>query len=114
MYNFEDIHLKFGEKASLFSFHFQKRKGKERIKYFQTLYHEYEFLERNLGNEVNYFGHPLPDGTYSISDRYCRYKIWRRKQRFKSLPNWLAILISLISLTFSAITLLWQLGYIKP
>lgn len=114
MLNFEEIHLKLGEKTSLFSFHFRKRKQKERIKHFHQLYYEYHFLRQNHSGEVDAFNCPIPDGTYSVSDRYCRYKIWRRKQRFKSLPNWLAILISLVSLAISAITLLGQLGYIKP
>ena len=114
MYSFEDIYLTSGEKLSLFSFHFRKHKKCEKIKHFQKLYHEYDFLKENLGPEVNFFNQPMPNGTYSLSDRYHRYKIWRRKQRFNSLPNWLAILISLASLALSTITLLWQLGYIKP
>ncbi len=110
MYNFEDIHLTSGEKLSLFSFHFQKRKRKERIKHFSTLYYDFEFLSRNLTNEVDANNNRIPDDTYSISDKYCRFKIWRRKQRFKSLPNWIAILISLVTLIFSVVTELWHLG----
>ena len=112
MYNFEDIHLTSGEKLSLFSFCFKKRRKKERIKHFNKLFYDFEFLKRNLLDERDASNNRIPDGTYSVSDLYCRYKIWRRKQRIKTLPNWLAILFSLISLFFSAITLLWQLGCI--
>lgn len=114
MYTFEDIYLTLSEKLSLFSFHFHKRKKRERIKHFQKLYYDYDFICENHGTELDPFNHPIHDGTYSLSDRYRRYKIWRRKQRFNSLPNWLAILISLASLALSTITLLWQLGYIQP
>jgi hypothetical protein len=106
MYKFEDIHLTSGEKRSLFSFHFQKRKRKERIKHFNTLYYDFEFLSRNLMDETDANNNRIHDGTYSISDRYCRYKIWRKKQRLNTLPNWIAIAISIISLVISAIPLL--------
>lgn len=110
MYNFEDIHLTSGEKLSLFSFHFKKRQRKEHIKHFQKLCYDFEFLCRNLKDEKDAYGNRVTDDTYSISDKYCRFKIWRRKQRFNSLPNWIAILISLVTLIFSVVTELWHLG----
>ena len=112
MYKFEDIHLTSGEKLSLFSFHFKKRQRKERIKHFQKLCYDFEFLRRNLKDDRDSYGNRVLDDTCSISDRYCRFKIWRRKQRLKILPNWIAILISFATFVFTVVMQLWQLGYI--
>ncbi len=110
--SFDKIHLLSKEKRSLFSFRFQKRKPENKIKCYATLYFEYHFIEQNFTGKKDDMGCDIFDGTYSISDNYRRYKIYLRKKRISSLPNWFAILISLISLSVSVITLLWQLGLI--
>ncbi len=109
--DFDKINLIFGEKVSLFSFHFKKKKLPHEIKYFENLYYDYQFLKSNcIGQDE--FGSDIFDGTYSISIKYKRYKVYIHKKRFEHLPNWLAILISLMSFAVSVATLLWQLGMI--
>lgn len=112
--DYENIHLMLKEKLSLFSFYFKRRKEEKKIKCYYTLYFEYKFIKQNYMDEPDEMGCPIFDGTYSISDNYRRYKIYLRKKRFEHLPNWIAIIISFISLSVSVITLLWQLGYILP
>ena len=112
--DFSNIYLKPDEKRSLFLFHFKKKRLKEKIKCFRALYEEYGFIKQNYTKELDAFMHPIPDGTYSISDRYERYKVYRKERRIESLPNWIAITFSLFSLIVSVVTLLWQLGYIQP
>lgn len=109
---YEDVHLLLNEKLSLFSFCFQKRKSENKIKCYYSLYFDYKFIEQNYEKELDEMGCPIFDGTYSISDNYKRYKVFLRKKRLSMLPNWVAIFISLISLSVSILTLLWQLGYI--
>lgn len=106
MNNYDDVHLLLKEKLSLFSFNFYKRKPKEKIKHFQSLYFTYRFLCPNYSDEKDQLGFIVEDGTFSISDNYLRYKIYLRKKRFANLPNWIAILLSLISLLISLATLL--------
>lgn len=107
---YDNVNLMFKEKLSLFSFHFKKRKMEKEIKCYYTLYFKYKFIDQNYEDEPDEMGCPIFDGTYSISDNYRRYKIYLRRKRIEHLPNWLAIIISLISLAVSIATLLWQLG----
>lgn len=104
--NYDNINLMFKEKLSLFSFIFKKRKIEKEIKCFHSIYFEYKFIKQNYENEPDKMGCLIFDGTYSISDNYRRYKIHCRKKRFEHLPNWIAILISLISLAVSIVTYL--------
>lgn len=110
---YEEINLKFEEKLSLFSFKLHKRKPEEKIKCYRSLYFEYSFIKQNRLEEVDENGEHIFDGTYSLSDRYYRYLISRRKYIIAHLPNWIAILISLISLIASTLSSLLQLGIIK-
>ena len=112
--DFDDINLLPAEKRSLFLFHFKKKRVEEKIKCFRSLYTEYHFIKANYTNRMDSFNQPIPDGTYSISVRYERYKVYLKRKRFESLPNWIAIAISLCSLAVSFLTLLWYLGYIHP
>ena len=108
--DFEKINLLKAEKRSLFLFHFKKKRIERKIKYFHSLYHEYDFLQKNYSNEVDCFGSPVHDGTYSISDNYRRYKVFRRRKRLEILPNWIAITISFFSLIVSILALLLPLS----
>ena len=100
--DFNDIHLIFGEKLSLFTFNFKRKQTADKIKYFKSLHDEYQFLRANHIGESEY-GTDITDETYSISMHYRRYRVYLRKKRFEHLPNWLAILISLVSLAISVI-----------
>ena len=109
---FDEIILTKGEKQSLRSFLWKPKQSLNEIKHFHSLYYDYRFIKDNYLKERDEFNHPIPSGTYSLSDRYERFKIYRREKRLQSLPNWLAILISLISLIITTLMSLWQLGWI--
>lgn len=98
MTKYDNIHLLPKEKRSLFSFHFWKNKPKEKIKCYYELCFIYKFIKQNYTGKKDEMGFDILDDTYSISDNYRRYKIYLRKKRFTNLPNWIAIVISLISL----------------
>ncbi|MCD7882490.1 MAG: hypothetical protein LUI87_02110 [Lachnospiraceae bacterium] len=108
--NFDDIHLLPEEKRSLFTFIFQRQQPAERIKCFQSLYYEYQFIIDTSEPDIDQDGFPIYKGIYSISDQYRRYKIYRREKRIHDLPNWIAITISLIGLIGNAFIELWRLG----
>lgn len=107
--NYDDIHLLFTEKLSLFSFNFQKRKQEEKIKCYRSLYFEYKFIKKNYDGIIEETGENRFDGTYSISNNYRRYRVYLRKKRMASLPNWIAILISIITFLFTLPVLLVEL-----
>lgn len=94
--SFDEIHLLRKEKLCLFSFHFYKKQKPDTISCFQSLYSDYGFLKLNSTGLFDETGCEMFDGTYSISDRYYRYKIHRREWTICHLPNWVAIVISLI------------------
>ena len=106
---FDDIHLLKAEKHSLFSFRFKKKQHQEEIKCFESLYHKYRFIESNYYKDrADDFGFPVPDGTYSLSVEYLRYRVYLREKRFQSLPNWVAIAISLLAFLVSVISVWLQ------
>ncbi|MDO4648987.1 MAG: hypothetical protein Q4B26_10090 [Eubacteriales bacterium] len=109
---FEDIHLLKDEKKTLFSFRFRPVQMESEIKCFESLYRRYEFIKPNFSEDDRETR--CPDGIYSISNQYLRYKIFLRKQRIHDLPNWIAITISLLSLALSVLVFLWQLGILLP
>lgn len=48
-------------------------------------------------------GSPIPTGTFSLTDKYIRFRIYRREKFFHSMPSWLAVVISIISLIVSVL-----------
>lgn len=106
---YDDIHLLFSEKLSLFSFHFHKRKPEEKIKCYPSLYFTYKFIKQNYDGIIEETGEDRFDGTYSISVNYRRYKVYLRKKRMASMPNWVAITISIITLLINLPILIVEL-----
>ena len=100
---FDDIHLTAGEKLSLLSFRFKKEQYEEEIKYFWSLAETYEFIARNYTGKADGNGYPIPTGTFSLTDKYIRFRIYRREKFFHSMPSWLAVVISIISLIVSVL-----------
>lgn len=107
---FEKIILSRGEKRSLRSFYWKPKQTRDEIKYFHALYHEYRFINDNYLKEQDPLGQFIPDDTYSLTERYEKYKIYRREKILYNIPNWFAVLISLLSLIASTIIGLMQLG----
>lgn len=109
---FEQINLLKPEKKSLKTFRSKPRQKQEEIKCFKELWSEYGFIALNHFDYFDEYGEPFTDNTYSITRRYERYKVWRKKQRIIHLPNWVAITISLASLGLNILIWLWQLQVI--
>ena len=101
MNDYEHVHIIRGERSSLFSFHFHRKKKEEDIKHFRALYLKYNFIEANYTGRQDEIGQYIPDGTYSISEDYLRYKSSRRKWLIAHLPNWIALVASFGSLALS-------------
>lgn len=109
---FENVNLIKKEKKSLRSFRSKPRQYQKEIECFYSLWNEYGFIGLNYFDYCDENGEPVTDGTYSITTRYERYKIWCKKQRIIHLPNWIAITVSLISLALNILIWLWQLKLI--
>lgn len=105
MIDIKEIVLNKDERRSLFTFHFKKNQHRDEIKCFHRLYCDYGFLTENLLDKVDKFGINIGTDTYHLSEQYERYCIVQRWKILNSLPNWIAILISLISLILNI--LLW-------
>ena len=108
----DTINLLKDEKKSLRSFRSKPKQKQEEIACFYELWNEYGFIALNYRNSYNEYGEQIPDDTYSITRRYERYKVYRKKQRIISLPNWIAITISIASLCLNILIWLWQLKLI--
>lgn len=110
MVDIENIHLRFCEFLSLLSVRIRKRKAEAEIKYLEILYNEYDLIQPNY-NPVIYdgFGSPVKDDTFSISDRYYRYMIFRRKKIMEGNILLSSILSGIISIVVSALTTWWLL-----
>lgn len=94
--SFDEIHLLRKEKRCIFTFRFRKKQTIEEISCFKSLHDEYGFLKLNYTGILDEYGSESSDGTYSLSDRYYRYKIHKREWVICHIPNWAAIVISLI------------------
>ena len=80
--DFESINLLFRERLILFSLRFKKsRKGDVYSPQLIKL-NEYGFIQQNHLSRRGSEGEYISNGTYSISDRGRRYRIYLRKQLF--------------------------------
>lgn len=115
--SYDKIVLLPAEKRSLRILRVFRRLPENKIKCFDPLYRKYDFIKANYLKERNAFGGFIPDGTYSLSENYFRYKIYRRRVFFESNALVAAIIAALISGVISVITtilitwLLKQLGW---
>ena len=102
MIDFEKIHLLFGERISLLSFRFKRKQEESEIKYFYQLYNVYSFIERNYTSEEDSLGFPVDDGTFSLSETYKRYCVFRTQLFFRG-SVWPAIVSGIISVITSVL-----------
>lgn len=101
MQAYDDIILTLKEKFLLFTL---RLKRKARDKYFgKSLYHliECQLITRNYYPQRSASGANIPDNTYSLTDKYIRYCIYRRHKFFDS-KIW-PFIISVISSIITAI-----------
>lgn len=110
---YDEINLTRAEKQSLFSFRFRKKKEEKDIKCYYDLYFKRKFIKQNYTGEITDMGEEVFDGTYSLSKFFFEYKESRRKWILIHLPNWLALIISFISLAMSLFNFLVSIGLIE-
>lgn len=98
IYDFDKLYLTIPERYKLFRLRFKRRVPKSYFKkYFDHLYQN-DLIKSNPSDKLDSFNCPIPDGTYSLTMNYIRYCVFRRESYFRDLPNWIAILISTLSL----------------
>lgn len=97
--DYSQISLKSGERTRLFLANL-KKSVKERFfgKYLSHL-RKLGFIAPNYSG-LDGYGVPIPNGTYSVTDAYDYYIIWRRDQFFRG-SVWPAILSGAVSLIVS-------------
>lgn len=103
MKSYENIILTFKEKYLLF---FLRFKHKAVDSYFNGSFYtliEYQLIKRNYKSKGSESGASIPDGTYSLTDKYFRYCAYRRKKFFDS-KLWPLIISVVASIITSIIT----------
>lgn len=115
MYNFDKIHLRFLERFKLFLMRFKKKVslaflGKQ-AEYLLLI----KFIAANYSGCQNEIGEHIPDGTFSLTDKYHRYLIYRRHELMKTIANSIVfpIIVSVIASVITSIVtvlLLQRLG----
>ena len=104
--DFSGIDLLRAERIRLFVMRFKRRVTEAFLgEYLRALY-ELDFIAPNHTDKVDGFGHPISDGTYSLTSKYARYRIHKRREFLYS--NMLAgILSSIISAIISLAISYW-------
>lgn len=115
MYDFDKIHLRFLERFKLFLMRFKKKVslaflGKQ-AEYLLLI----KFIAANYSDCQNEIGENIPDGTFSLTDKYHRYLIYRRHELMKTIANSILfpIIVSVIASVITSIVtvlLLQRLG----
>lgn len=111
MYDFGNINLFFWERAKLFLMRFKKRVSSKFLGK-----QKHPLLKMNLVSE-NYLpyqspiGEYLEDGTYSLTEKYYRYLVYKRHLFLKSMANSIVfpIIVSVIT-SIITVLLLQKLG----
>lgn len=80
---FDDILLTAREKCVLFKMRFGK-KSKLQIADIIRL-SDYGLIVPNYTGEQNSIGERITDGTYRLSDKYIRYRIYKRRDFYRRL-----------------------------
>ena len=81
MENFDDILLTWNERITLFSMRFTKRMPENRIKNSYEILLKYGLIVPNC-DKVDDMGQSVSDGTYRLSEKLIRYRIFLRRDRF--------------------------------
>lgn len=84
IYDFSNINLKFTEKFKLFCMRFKKKVSEHFLGNDLMPLAALEFIRANHSIHKNEIGEYPPDGTFSLTDKYIRYCIYRRQKFFDS------------------------------
>ena len=95
--DFANVQLFFPERIRLFILWFKKSAPAQFFgKYFDDLYN-YGFIETVLNKNLDIFPYiPYGDGMYSLTEKYCRYCVYKREKFFES-ATWSAIVSAIVS-----------------
>ena len=105
MYDFDKIHLLFLERLKLFLMRFKKKVSST----FLGKHAEYlllvKFVAANHSDCQNKIGEFIPDGTFSLTDKYHRYLVYRRHEFMKIVTNSIIfpIMVSVIASVVTSI-----------
>ena len=106
---FDDICLLPGEKKDLRLLRHKKRVEENKIKHIHNLYVTYDFIHPNYSGKTDLYGVDIPDGTYSLTDNYQRYRVFRIRKTFETNSLIAGIVAAVISgVVSSIVTLLLQ------
>lgn len=82
MYDFSNIILNLSERFILFRMRFRKRVSQNFIGNHLRYLLDIGFVQRNYGSEKNSIGETTTDGTFSLTEKYNRYLIYKRNKIF--------------------------------
>jgi hypothetical protein len=106
VYDFNEIHLTLSERFKLFCLRIKKSVSESFLGSDLDYLLSVCFIKSNyLLNTTDAIGCPVPDGTYSLTEKYRRYLIFRREKMFFSVLNSVVTPI-VVSVITSVITVL--------
>lgn len=87
MYNFDDVDLSISEKYKLFIMRFKKHVSEEFLGDDVTYLIEVEFVTPDLKESNSSYTPFTFSGTYSLTNKYMRYRIHKRKKFIHGIFN---------------------------
>lgn len=111
MYDFSNIVLNLSERFVLFRMRFRKRVSQDFIGKPLNYFFEIGFVKRNYGFEKNLIGEAIPDGTFSLTEKYKRYLIYNRNKIFFAIcSSFVTPIITSIVISVITVLVLRKLG----
>ena len=80
MYNFDNIDLNISERFKPFCMRIKKRVSERFLGNDRFYLLSIEFINHNYRKHTNHIGEAIPDGTFSLTEKYKRYLIRRRRE----------------------------------
>lgn len=103
-YDFTKDNLYLSERWLLFKLRFKGSAPRDYFgEHFTDLW-EADFIAENLSAEKDPFGAYIPDGTYSLADKYYRYCVYRRIMLLRS-SLWSALVSGAVSIAVTLLTI---------
>lgn len=103
MYDFDKINLLFSERFKLFLMRFKRRVSLAFLGKHAEYLLQIAFIAANYSGHQNEIGEDLPDGTFSLTEKYRRYIVYRHHEILKTIGNSVVFPI-IVSVTASVIT----------
>lgn len=100
MHDFDKIVLTRSEQHTLQKFLFCKRVPEENLGSNAAILTSFGLIKANYSGKKNSIGEQIPDGTYSLTDFYYRYRKYRREQI--ATPIFISVISSVITAAVTA------------